>query len=185
MAIICEESGQMAKPTEDPRVSSVMGCKCVSQGHKRWNDDVHAAHAKVRRDNGPPGFRKQGKVLLLFSGPATTRLNISECLWDLGIEATQVDILNEGMPDQDLLDDSVWLRYSRRLQQNEYVAVFASPPCRTFSEARIVRIGPPVLRDHEHPYAFPKAQGARRGISPQDFKKVREDNLLAGFGVTP
>ena len=42
--------------------------------------------------------------------------------------------------------------------------VFAGPPCRTWSLARQSGPGPPVLRDAEHIYGFPKSQ-AHAGAS--------------------
>ena len=43
----------------------------------------------------------------------------------------------------------------------------------------MVRPGPPVLRDHDYPYGFPKGQAAQRRLKQDDFNKIREDNLLA------
>ena len=73
----------------------------------------------------------------------------------------------------------MWLRYRRQLAAGEYDAVFASPSCRTFSEARLVRPGPPILREFAYPYGYPKSQAKQRGLSQGDFQKIREDNLLA------
>ena len=125
------------------------------------------------QDQSPaPGFRKHAKVLLLFSGPNTTRGNIADCLDRLGIDSVEVDILNTELADQNILDDAVWLRYRRKLAAGEYDAVFASPPCRTFSEARLVRPGPAILRDLAYPYGYPRSQARQRGLSQGDFQKL-------------
>ena len=116
---------------------------------------------------------------MLFSGPANTKRNLAFYFQRFGVDSTQVDILNTTLSDQDLLDDSGWLRYRKKLREGYYDAVFASPPCRTFSEARSVRPGPPVLRNHQFPYGFPRSQAAERGLSHGDITKIREDNLLA------
>ena len=59
-----------------------------------------------------------------------------------------------------------------------YDFVFAGPPCRSFSESRSAGPGPPVLRNQEYPYGFPKSQ-QRRELLPHHYEQIREDNLLA------
>ena len=96
-----------------------------------------------------------------------------------GVDVTEADILNTQLADQDLLDDSVWERIRRDLLAGVYTAVFASPPCRTFCEARAISPGPPQLRDKQHPYGFPRSQAVQRGLSHSHYQTLREDNLLA------
>ena len=83
------------------------------------------------------------------------------------------------MSDQNMFCDSTWQRICDDIRNGVYSFLFASPPCRTFSEARHEQPGPPVLLDHEYPYGYPKSQGKSRGLQRSDFDKVREDNLLA------
>ena len=90
-----------------------------------------------------------------------------------------VDIANAPAVDMDVADDAVWSRLRAKLQAGRYTFLFAGPPCRTFSLARLVRPGPPPLRDRAHPYGFPRAQARDRGLRPADFEKIRMDNLLA------
>ena len=96
-----------------------------------------------------------------------------------GIDATEVDVINVDLPDQNILDDSTWQRMLKDINSGVYQFLFASPPCRTFSEFRSEPGGPPVLRDHDWPYGYPKSQAYYRGLSRSDFDKLREDNLLA------
>ena len=122
---------------------------------------------------------RRGKVLLLFSGPHQRPDSLRAFLAQAGIEATEFDIVNEHMGDQNLLDDATWGRIRRDLQAGVYVALFAAPPCRTFSEVRTQRPGPPPLRERDYPYGYPRAQAKQRGISDEHLVMLREDNLLA------
>ena len=36
-----------------------------------------------------------------------------------------------------------------------------------------------MLRDHKHPYGYPKSQARERGLTHAHFEQLREDNLLA------
>ena len=71
-------------------------------------------------------------MLLLFSGPNQRPDNLAAFLRDADVDATEVDIINQHLKDQNLLDDGVWSRVKRDLDNKIYVVVFASPPCRTF-----------------------------------------------------
>ena len=73
----------------------------------------------------------------------------------------------------------MWARIRRDILADKYIAVFCSPPCRTFSEARTLAPGPPQLRDKEHPYGFTRSQASARGLSQAHYETIREDNLLA------
>ena len=126
-------------------------------------------------DSAPLLFR----VLLLCSGPTTRTDSLAKLLKQKGIQATEVDIENVDMSDQNMLDDAVWQRIKDDITAGRYHFLFASPPCRTFSEARAEQPGPPVLRSRQHPYGFPKSQAKVRGLVKNDFDKLREDNLLA------
>ena len=123
--------------------------------------------------------RRGYSVLLLFSGPSSRKDSLAKLLWDRGISSREVDIVNVDMQGQNALDDATWEELCAEIRNGDYDFLFASPPCRTFSEARTVPPGPPVLRDHTHPYGFPKAEGKRRGLTHADYEKLREDNLLA------
>ena len=142
-------------------------------------------HQSAAEDaDGIPGSAVQpevrrGKVLLLFSGPHQRPDSLRALLAQAGIEATEFDIVNEHMGDQNLLDDATWGRIRRDLLAGVYVALFAAPPCRTFSEVRTKRPGPPPLRDRDYPYGYPRTQAKQRGLSDEHLAMLREDNLLA------
>lgn len=122
--------------------------------------------------------RSRGRVLYLFSGPAGRNDGLAAYLAAVGIEVDECDLLNKHMVDQDLLDDSTWLRIKGRLRAGYYMFLFASPPCRSFSAARSSGPGPPVLRDAAHIYGFPKSQTWRK-LDYHHFERIREDNLFA------
>jgi len=126
-----------------------------------------------------PPRKKCHHLLHLFSGPSPRKDGLASYLRAVDIGTTDVDIVNEHLEDQDLIDDAVWTRIRHRLANGEFSFVFAGPPCRTFSDARLQRPGPPVLRDHEFLYGFPKAQAKQRGLHPEHFEQIRMDNLLA------
>ena len=119
------------------------------------------------------------QTLHLFSGPAEREDGIAAFLGAVGIDMDCIDIVNKDSADMDISDDAVWNRLRARIITGYYRFLFAGPPCRTFSLARLVRPGPPPLRDRQHPYGFPKSQAKDRGITPGDLEKLRLDNLLA------
>lgn len=118
-------------------------------------------------------------MLHLFSGPAARKDGLSAYLRAIGIQITDCDIVNCDLSDQDILDDSTWLRIRSRARDNYFDFTFAGPPCRTFSAARGSGPGPPVLRDADNLYGFPKSRGAELGLQGHHFEQLRKDNLLA------
>ena len=144
----------------------------ASAANQRW--PVTATNFAI---NDMP--KQVGKVLLLFSGPHQRPDNLAAFLEQANVQTTQVDIVNQHLKDQNLLDDAVWSRIRRDLLDGEYAAVFASPPCRTFSEVRHEQPGPPVLRDEDHPFGYARSQAKERGLSEAHLSMLREDNLLA------
>ena len=118
-------------------------------------------------------------ALHLFSGPADRGDGIAAYLKVVGVTMDCVDLVNVGTADMDICDDSVWNRLRAKLIGGIYRFLFAGPPCRTFSAARQARPGPPPLRDRSHPYGFPKSQARERGLRPDDYEKIRMDNLMA------
>ena len=126
----------------------------------------------------PSSASTRGRVLYLFSGPAGRSDGVAAYLAAVGIKVDEYDTLNKHMADQDLLDDTVWLKIKARLQAGYYVFLLASPPCRSFSAARSAGPGPPVLRDSEHIYVFPKSQRWRK-LEHCHYERIREDNLFA------
>lgn len=124
------------------------------------------------------GGRKKLLVLHLFSGPSGREDGLAAYLKAVGIDTEERDIVNIHVTEQDLLDDAVWERLKVRIKNGEFSFKFSGPPCRTFSASRAHQPGPPVLRDGEHIYGFPKSQ-RRRGLEPRHYEQIRCDNLLA------
>ena len=81
--------------------------------------------------------------------------------------------------DGDLTDDEVWGKYEARLLDDYYDVVIESPPCNTFTTARIneegdAAEGPSALRDATGPGRY-----GRPDLSIEDKEKVREGTLLS------
>ena len=93
-------------------------------------------------------------MLHLFSGPSPRKDGLASYLRAVDIGTTDVDIINERLEDQDLIDDAAWTRIRQRLVKSDFSFVFAGPPRRKFSSARLQRPGPPVLRDQEFLYGL-------------------------------
>ena len=98
--------------------------------------------------------RLSRRVLLLFSGPYARPDGIAAFLQRLGLDVDMIDSCSStgGGKKDDLLDDTVYTNLLRRAQRGSYVAIFAAPPCSTFSISRFVRSpdsadgGPPPVR---------------------------------------
>jgi len=142
-------------------------------------DLLAAPHSEAPAEDDPakPGLL----VLHLFSGPSPREDGLASYLQACkpSIRTVEVDVVNLHLEDQDVVDDAVWTRISQRLARGDFHFVFAGPPCRTFSDARLHRPGPPVLRNAEHLYGFPKSQAKLHGLRPEHFEQIRTDNLLA------
>ena len=149
-----------------------------------WHWDRSRAQAPP--DNGVPivdlesssTTTQDGAVLYLCSGASGRKDGLAAYLNAVKVACTECDILNTHLEDQDILDDSVWLRIKNKLLAGIYLFMFGSPPCRSFSASRGAGPGPPVLRDADHVYGYPKSQ-TWRGLEPHHYERIREDNLLA------
>ena len=142
-------------------------------------DLLAASRSEAPAENDPA---KLGlRVLHLFSGPSPRADGLAHYLQACkpSIHTVEVDIINGHLEDQDLVDDAVWTRIKQRLVSGDFSFVFAGPPCRTFSDARLSRPGPPALRSQEFLYGFPKSQAKKHGLLPKHFEQIRTDNLLA------
>ena len=74
----------------------------------------------------------------------------------------------------DLTDDAVWEPLHKRIKTGDYLAIFSSPPCGTFSRVRNVPGGPPPLRGTAGAERY-----GLRNIGKQNADLVRSHNLLA------
>ena len=94
------------------------------------------------------------KVLVLFSGPYARPDGLIAFLQRHGLSVVPIDNNenNGGKAEDNLLDNDVYEPILRRVQRGEFLAVFAAPPCSTFSVSRFIRSpdskdgGPPVIR---------------------------------------
>jgi len=170
---------------------SPLGSRDLERYKSRWDEAIADRDAKTTTVGmaGPPRVdpssssglptKQRHQVLHLFSGPSPRTDGLASYLRAVDIGTTDVDVVNVHLEDQDLVDDAVWTRLRQRLLNGDFSFVFAGPPCRTFSDARLQRPGPPVLRNQEFIYGFPKSQARRRGLRPEHFEQIRIDNLLA------
>ena len=102
--------------------------------------------------------RLSRRVLVLFSGPYSRPDGLIAFLQRLGLHVSALDndASNGGNTAHDLLDNSVFESTLRRAQRGEFLAVFAAPPCSTFSISRFIRSddsadgGPPIIRRRTH-----------------------------------
>ena len=110
------------------------------------------------------------KVLILFSGPKSRPDNLQHVLRALHLEVEACDVIDGS----NLADDSIWDPIFKRLSAGEFAAVFAAPPCSTFSRLRSIPGGPRVLRGISGADCYGLAS------LPNELKElVRLHNLLA------
>ena len=75
--------------------------------------------------------------------------------------------------DFDLCDDLVWNRLLSEMHEDEYDALFSSPPCSTFG-CRRDDGGPPPLRGHEGSDRY-----GYKNLEPEDQERIRVGTLCA------
>ena len=133
------------------------------------------------RETGQPSHGVYGvpKVLILFSGPQAASSSapdfsrtLAGALHALGFDTCEFDIVVD--PRSDLLHYRVFNDLMWRIDQNEFRAVFAAPPCGTFSVARTPLDGsggPTALRSREHPMGLP-------GLSRIAREQTTDANIL-------
>ena len=98
--------------------------------------------------------RLSRRILVLYSGPYHRPDGLVAYLRTLGLDVTALDNDgdNGGDPNHNILSNDVYDSVLRRVQRGEFLAVFAAPPCSTFSISRFIRSphspdgGPPVIR---------------------------------------
>ena len=103
--------------------------------------------------------RTSDKVLVLFSGPYQRPDGLGAFLRQQGFDVTLVDsdAQHGGDVAHDLLNDRFYRALRTRIRKGHYFAVFAAPPCSTFSVARHFppadgkKPGPPPVRTRKFP----------------------------------
>ena len=130
-----------------------------------------AAHGKTQRNPlsfcstapQPPRAAESNTVLILFAGPYARTDGMRTFLEELGFRVELVD--NDpvhGDPAHDVTDPAFYGALAKRVADGEFFAIFAGPPCSTFSVSRLFRAvkhrragqsddGPPPVRSRAHP----------------------------------
>ena len=107
-------------------------------------------------------------ILILFAGPPERKDGLAAFLRKLGCAVTEIDV-RIGGAEHDVLDPVVQQRLLARVQGGEFHAIFAAPPCKSFSVAHR-----PKLRTVLHPEGLP--------VIPTEWRQyVNRHNRIAEF----
>ena len=94
-----------------------------------------------------------------------------------GVEASEIDVLRDPV-EHDLLSPDRQEDFRKRVEDGEFDFVMVTPPCNTFSRARMAnQAGPPVLRNRTYPWGFPWLRRAHRA-------KCEAANVLVAFSFS-
>ena len=113
---------------------------------------------------GPTGQNESLLVLNLFSGPYERTDGLTAALKERGYLTQEFDNASSaGGPAHDILKDSFFQHLLTNARQKKYRAIYAAPPCSTFSVSRFndyegkdpLDRGPPVIRTREHVMGIP------------------------------
>ena len=79
--------------------------------------------------------RRSQRVLVLFSGSYRRPDGIAAFLTrrGLGVDMIDSDVVNGGGNPHDILNDAFFADLYDRVRRGDYIAVFAAPPCSTYS----------------------------------------------------
>ena len=124
----------------------------LAEEFRRLATENSTTGGPITPQHGPASLSRH--VLVLFSGPKDRPDGLMTFLRRLGftVSALDNDPKNGGGTDDDILRDPVYEKLLRDAQRGEYFAIFAAPPCSTFSVARLIRStqsedgGPPLVR---------------------------------------
>ena len=120
-------------------------------------------------------------VLNLFSGPINRPDGLTAALRNLGYTVEEIDSCPRfgGGDKHDLLLDPCFTALLNKASRGVYRALFAAPPCSTFSITRFRNYegpnpldrGPPVIRTRSHIMGLPD-------VPPKNLNELRRANLL-------
>jgi hypothetical protein len=118
------------------------------------------------------GIFKGLKIAILCGGPNAREDSLFHLLQSAGICVEAWDTANG--PNGDLTDDAIWDPLEARIRMREFVGIFASPPCSSFSRLRNKSGGPPPLRgvDGRSRYGLPH-------LDPKQKEAVRTSNIIS------
>ena len=122
--------------------------------------------------------RDSKHVLILFSGPYRRPDGLAAYLRQHGLEVTMLDNdTKHGGEHDDITRDDVYNALMTRVRAGHFLAVFAAPPCSTFSVTRWFESedstdgGPPPVRDRNHPEGL-------NDIPPGHERELADANLV-------
>ena len=149
---------KMEEALEDEAEAAKIGGVWQSDGsrHSIGRKVNEGARARVAPRDGRPTLR----MAYLFSGPQR-KSSIAHHLHQLcakagfGLEVDEIDILVGGKQ-HDMLDSEAQEAIMARIAAGDYDIVVMSPPCATWSRARLSNHkGPGPVRDRDHPWGIP------------------------------
>ena len=133
------------------------------------------------------------KVLILYSGHKNRPDGLNTYLAMQGLKCELIDNhpVNGGGANDDILDDDVFERLRERITRGEFLAIWAAPPCSTFSIARFFSSpntpkgdgGPRVLRDRDHIEGRPNLTFNERQEVNKANRIVERTALLLAVGI--
>ena len=152
------------------------------QDRDDYSSDSHAKNSSIHTPSFSHQTARDGqckkKLLYLYSGPERSD-SLAAHIRKFGWQCEEVDI--EAHNSRDLLDCDVWQALLDRIEAGEFDAIFASPPCGTFSAARSVmfQCGPRQLRGAEMPELY---KGIKH-LSQEELDDVKVGNILSDRAV--
>ena len=134
----------------------------------RDGDSHKQVFASAANGAGAAASAASTKILVLFSGDYNRPDGLGAFLRLCGFDVTMVDsdAKRGGDSDHDILNDRFFHALLARIRSGQYYAIFAAPPCSTFSVARHFKSkngrggGPPVIRTRQHPTGLPNLNPA-------------------------
>lgn len=173
------------------------GGTTTSTSHSTSAPTAPQAYDQATRDaNGfpdPAVARASTRVLILFSGPYARPDGLAAFLNKAGFEVEMLDNdpVTGGGAAGDILNDAVHNSLLKRVVAGEFLAIFAAPPCSTFSVSRFFEArgssdgGPPPVRSRKHVRGLPNVPAAHnRELNTANAIVSRMAALLmAGFLV--
>ena len=129
----------------------------------RDGDSHKQVFASAANGAGAAASAASTKILVLFSGDYNRPDGLGAFLRLCGFDVTMVDsdAKRGGDSNHDILNDRFFHALLARIRSGQYYAIFAAPPCSTFSVARHFKSkngrggGPPVIRTRQHPTGLP------------------------------
>jgi hypothetical protein len=145
----------------------------------REDDTAKQALASATGTPGAYAAAAARDVLVLFSGNYKRPDGLGAFLTLCGLNATLVDNDSKrgGDTTHDLLNDPFFYELLRRIRTGRYFAIFAAPPCSTFSVARHFSSpngrdgGPAPVRTRAHPKGLPQ-------LSPAQARELKRANEI-------